>query len=271
MLHSQLKNTASRRDDSRHWPVALPRMPARNTLLDLLMLMGADDTTGAAEVPVTMRRVNLGEALFHQGSRADAIYFVLAGTFKTLHSSDDGYEQVLDFPGRTDVLGLEALCSGVHTMAAVALEESSVYVLAIHDVPALSRRLPAFDETIRQALCRALADRIEHVSSMAAVAAEVRLARFLVRLSARMANAGHSARRFRLRMVRRDIASHLGLSHETVSRSFGVLAKLGLLEVELREVCLLDGDGLKAFARSTRRSGEDAGTARPHARLAAAA
>ena len=56
-------------------------------------------------------------------------------------------------------------------------------------------------------------------AGLRAVAADARLARFLVQLSARMAECGQSPRRLLLRMNRRDIANHLGLAHETISRS----------------------------------------------------
>jgi CRP/FNR family transcriptional regulator len=92
---------------------------------------------------------------------------------------------------------------------------------------------------------------------MAAVAAEVRLARFLLQLSRRMADCGESPRRFHLRMSRRDIASYLGVAHETVSRSFGALARWGLLCVDNREVEILDLPGLKQFAQNTRRAVDD--------------
>jgi len=93
----------------------------------------------------------------------------------------------------------------------------------------------------------------ELVDIMAAVASEVRLARFLIQHSRRMADCGQSPRRFLLRMGRREISSMLGVAHETVSRSFTALSSLGLVQVCAREVEILDMDGLGAFARSTRR------------------
>ena len=102
----------------------------------------------------------------------------------------------------------------------------------------------------------------ELAEMMAAVAAEVRLARFLLQLSRRMAECGQSPRRFHLRMSRRDIASYLGVAHETVSRSFGALARWGWLRVDNREVEILDLPGLKQFALNTRRAVDDG----PHRR-----
>ena len=49
------------------------------------------------------------------------------------------------------------------------------------------------------------------------------------------------------------VSSLLGVAHETVSRSFSALAALGMVDVSDREVEILDMEGLKRFARSTRR------------------
>jgi len=87
---------------------------------------------------------------------------------------------------------------------------------------------------------------------MSAVAAEVRVARFLLHQSARAAANGQSPRRLLLRMSRRDIASYLGLAHETISRCMTLFARWGCLEVRNREVEILDPRVLSAAARSTR-------------------
>lgn len=89
------------------------------------------------------------------------------------------------------------------------------------------------------------------------MAAKVRLARFLLQLSRCMADCGQSPRHFHLRMSRRDIANYLGVAHETVSRSFGVLSRCGWLQVDNREVEILDLAGLRQFALCTRRAVED--------------
>ncbi|MEO8857242.1 MAG: helix-turn-helix domain-containing protein, partial [Burkholderiaceae bacterium] len=106
------------------------------------------------------------------------------------------------------------------------------------------------------AVSRALACRGDVAEMMAPVAAEVRLARFLMLWSRRMATQGQSARRLLLRMTRREIASNLGVAHETVSRSFGALVQAGLLRVDNREVEILDAEALATFARSTRRQSD---------------
>ena len=154
---------------------------------------------------------------------------------------------------RGEVMGFDALCMERYPTAVSALEESSVYVVLKRDVVALTQLVPSFGLSLQRAGSLTLTRSRELVELLAAVASEVKLARFLIQLSYRMAGCGQSPRRFHLRMGRREIASLLGVAHETVSRSFSTLAALGMVGVSDREVEILDIDGLKRFARSTRR------------------
>jgi CRP/FNR family transcriptional regulator len=60
-------------------------------------------------------------------------------------------------------------------------------------------------------------------------------------------------------MGRRDIASYIGVAHETVSRAFSALARWGLVAVHNREVEILDLPRLRAFAMNTRRQIDESG------------
>jgi CRP/FNR family transcriptional regulator, anaerobic regulatory protein len=240
--------------------------PGRSTLADLLHMLGSDtekaldaDPT-ASQVVIGLRRVPAGAQLIHMGAPSDALYFVCTGTFKIFRTDEDGYEQMLAFAGRQEVLAFDALCMDQHPTAASALEDSTVYVLHQADLPAFSRAVPAFERELQRAGSRALTRTRDLVDVMAAVASEVRLARFLLQHSRQMAASGQSPRRFHLRMGRRDIASMLGVAHETVSRSFTALAMAGLIHVNDRDVEILDMEGLQAYSRSTRRSLDDPAT-----------
>lgn len=229
------------------------------TMVDLLSMMGVvtGEQSAAARVPVAVRRVAAGECLVHEGTPAEALYFVGAGTFKVFHTHIDGYEQVLAFAGRGEVLGFDALCMESHPTAITALEDSSIYLVLIRELHELSVTVPAFGLALQRVGSLSLMRSRELADVMAAVASEVRMARFLIYMSQRMAAAGQSPRRFLLRMGRRDIASLLGVAHETVSRSFTALSMTGLLHVSDREIEILDMEGLTAFSRCTRRKTDD--------------
>ena len=56
---------------------------------------------------------------------------------------------------------------------------------------------------------------------------------------------GYSGATFRLCMTRGEIGSYLGLSLETVSRHFSALGRDGLIEVRMRDISILDVQGLE--------------------------
>jgi len=229
-------------------------------LAGLLRMLGANLSElrmANNPLPVLERRLHSGETLFHEGAAADSMHFVRAGTFKVVRIAADGYEQVLAFAGRGEVLGFDAIAAGTHPTAAVALEDSSVYAVPLREFFTVGTRMPVLDTLVHRAVSKSLASRGELADVMAAVAAEVRLARFLLQWSQRMVDCGQSARRFHLRMSRRDIASFLGVAHETVSRSFGLLVRWGVLQVDNREVEVQDMLALKTLALSTRRPCDD--------------
>ncbi len=251
---------AAIRDLNSDFPVAAQAL-GTSTLADLLRILGADpvDIAPAASYPVTMRRFDAGVTLFHEGNVADSIYIVSLGSFKCIRTAEDGYEQVLGFMRRGEVLGFDAICMGQHPTAAVALEDSRVFSIKVRDLFSLAQRVPALDKMLYMAASRQLTVRTEIADVMAAVAADVRLARFLVQLSEHMGACGQSSRRLLLRMSRSDIASYLGVAHATVSRSFSALAACGCIKVSNRDVEILDAARLKSFSRATRGLSDESG------------
>ncbi len=183
---------------------------------------------------------------------------VRTGSLKCIKTLEDGYEQVLSFAQAGDLLGFESLHHGRHPCSAIALENCTVYTLHTSGLPHLLGRNPMLDEALHGALGRQLGRSAETLEMMAAVASDVRLARFLLWLSERKAQAGQSHRRLQLRMARRDIASFLGIAHETVSRSFTTLAENGYITVDNRNIEILDIDKLQERARYTRSPQSDA-------------
>ena len=225
-------------------------------LPELLAAMGAEVPPVALhslpDLRVPVLRVRAGATLLHEGASPESVHVVRSGSFKCLKTSEDGYEQVLAFSGPGEVLGFEALSRGHHTCSVVALEDSTVFAVPLRELDHWRQCAPALDHALQFALSRQLARAGEIAEMMAAVAAETRLARFLMWMSACMAERGQSPRRLYLRMSRRDIASLLGVAHETVSRSFTALAEWGYLRVVNREVEILDPSGLRQCTRNTR-------------------
>ncbi|MEY2689651.1 MAG: hypothetical protein RL375_3850 [Pseudomonadota bacterium] len=233
------------------------RESRQTSLSEVLRLLGAELATDARSwansVALPLWRILAGSTFLHAEEPAEAIYVVRFGCFKIVRIAEDGYQQVCGLAGPGDVLGFEGAALGRHPHEVASLDDCSVIALPLSDLRVLRLACEPFDQALQHALGEQLTHAGDTASLMAAVAAEARLARFVLWMSARMAAHGESPRRFVLRMSRRDIANLLAVAHETVSRSFGQLVEAGFLKVDGREVEILDLTALQALSLSTRR------------------
>jgi CRP/FNR family transcriptional regulator len=228
---------------------SLRNWSARVSLADVLgVIDGAvTETSAAAPVYFSTRRIRPGTALVTPGQAFHSLYVVLSGALRVSMVDISGTEHVVAFPMTGDIVGFDAIADRCHPSAVNALDETTVAVLPYGDVQELRGTVPQFEEAVLRAFSAEL--RREHLakSNMGSLGAEMRVVRFLLAMSDRFAALGYSPRRFRLRMTRDDIASYLGLSLETVCRSFTLLARLGLIEVCRRDIALLDQESLRAL------------------------
>ena len=112
---------------------------------------------------------------------------------------------------------------------------------------ALAARMPA----VQQRLFRLLSKELGMASLLAGDhSADVRMAAFLSDLAQRYAVRGFSGTQFHLSMSRGDIANYLRLAAETVSRVLSRFRTQRLIELEGRELRLLDPDGLRELGQS---------------------
>lgn len=233
---------------------------------DLLRWAGLPDLADADTdaVVFALRRVHSGALLFAEGQALQHLYCVAAGSFKCTQTDLEGYEQVLGFALHGDLLGLDALYEHKHPSSAVALEDSSVAAMPLRELLNASLRVPALERLLLHAAGAQLMHRGDTQYLMAAPSSEVRVARFLLHFAQRQLAMGRSGRRLLLRMTRRDIASCLGVAHETVSRALTALAQTGCIVVSHRDVEIVDAQALREMQRVTR------GNARPRGTVASA-
>ena len=79
-------------------------------------------------------------------------------------------------------------------------------------------------------------------------AADQKLAGFILALSTRYKQRGYSQTRIHLMMPRRDIANHLNMAAETVSRLFKRFQKEGLLDIKRTDLQITNMEALKRLA-----------------------
>ncbi len=188
-----------------------------------------------------------GECVFRSGERVRAVYAVLSGSVRTFRLGEDGGEKVIGFRLPGEVIGFDGLGTGRHRSSAEAIEATAVCELPIDELQALADRVPELNHHLYHLMSEEIGREQETLMLLSDRTATERLAGFLFDLGKRFAACGLQADEFQLSMSRQHIADYLGLTVETVSRSFSQLQKAGLIAVQRRHVRIRDRDRLKAF------------------------
>jgi len=190
-----------------------------------------------------------GQRIHTIGQPFDTLYIVHSGFLKTVLIDEFGNEQVLSFPMKGDLFGVDGIHAKRYASEAVALSSCDLILLPFKKLTALGRANVEFEHAIYSVMSRELVREQSMVSMLGALSAEARVARFLVSLSERYADMGYSSKLFNLRMTRHEIGSYLGLTLETVSRTLSAFNEIGLITVDQRSIGIKDPDSLKTLRR----------------------
>jgi CRP/FNR family transcriptional regulator len=193
------------------------------------------------------RTVKRGEALFVAGDACTALYVLWQGSLKSTVVDSDGHEQVTGFYMAGDALGVACMGGASHGDTALALEECEVCVLPHVLIEPLAREVPALQHALHAAMSEAIVHNQRAMMRLGSMRADERLASFLLGLSRRSLRRGLSGHELQLPMTRIDIGSYLGLTIETVSRLLSLFQKEKLVQVNSRQLRLLDIGGLEAI------------------------
>lgn len=173
------------------------------------------DMTFAAAGPAataSIKRLKTGETLYMEGDRAPYCYQVVEGVMKEYNTLADGRRHVADFYSVGDLFGISD--GGEHAHTAQAITDCAVlrhprnaYLRSIAASPELSQQ---FLDILMTRLHRAR----QRLIMLGRMSAAQRVAAFLLRLSSEQ----QKTDKIQFVMSRQDIADHLGLTIETVSR-----------------------------------------------------
>lgn len=190
-----------------------------------------------------------GQRIHTIGQPFDTLYIVHSGFLKTVLIDEFGNEQVLSFPMKGDLFGVDGIHTRRYASEAVALSNCDLILLPFKKFTALGRSHVELEHAMYSVMSRELVREQAMVSMLGALSAEARVARFLVSLAERFGEMGYSSKLFNLRMTRHEIGSYLGLTLETVSRTLSAFNEIGLITVDQRSIGIKDADALKTLRR----------------------
>jgi CRP/FNR family transcriptional regulator len=198
-----------------------------------------------SELVITRRRVKRGDMLYRAGEPFKFLYALRTGFFKSYAITEDGREQVTGFPMAGEVIGMDGIENERHRLNVEALEDCEVCVIPFSRLEDASTRIRALQHQFFRLLSREIVRDQGVMTLLGTMRAEERVAAFLLNLSHRFVALGYAASEFNLRMTREDIGSYLGLKLETISRMLSKFQQWGLINIQQKNVRILDVNGLK--------------------------
>lgn len=202
---------------------------------------GSEQHSVLSELSPQHQTIELGQALFRLGDEFTALFGIRSGCFKSTVIDTNGREHIINFYLPGELIGFDAIYPATHRSDAIALCESSVCALPYKELLDLASTRPELQWRLFEIMSR---EAFYNATLAGNCSAAERLAAFLAGLSARFAALGLSATTFTLPMSREDIASHLRLTPETISRLLREFRDDQLLSIDQRRIVIRDNECL---------------------------
>jgi len=189
--------------------------------------------------PCSVLRLDPEQHVFQEGDTQKFLYKVRAGLIRVYKLFGNGERKLLQFVSPGEFLGLGVKANFPFSAQAVTAAE-----LCYISKSALQSRAEGFAPLVYR-LNEALSVELEAAQDFALMVSQRdpqrRVASFLLMLSDRNKRCGTAPQAIYLSMSRRDIADHLSLTVETVSRILTKFRKCGIITIrDIRHVHIVD-------------------------------
>ena len=180
------------------------------------------------------------EGIFAEGDRATYFHGVVSGAVRTCRLLSDGRRQIDAFHLPGDIFGVES--GREHRFSAEAIGNATVAAYRSRSFACVASN-DSLGRRVVASMMRSLERAQDHILLLGRKSALEKIAAFLLGLAERCPDDDT----IELPMSRTDIADHLGLTIETVSRCLTRLARQGMigLSIHRRSVILLDTVALR--------------------------
>ena len=175
------------------------------------------------------KQLKRNEFLYQAGDLDDSLYIVHQGQIRITHLADSGKEQLIRLLNPGEFTGEWTIFTdaGYHENFAQATRETNVCTIQRDDLEELLREYPDISTVILKTMANRLQESQKQTASIATEEVTNRIIYYIEGL-ARLNDADETT--IELPMSRKDLASYLGTTPETISRRFKELEAEGLIK-----------------------------------------
>lgn len=196
------------------------------------------------EIMAATRSVSFkkGETIYREGDKADSLYIVHKGKVRIYRLTESGKEQLVRLLNPGDFTGETALFTdSIHGSYAEATTETKVCVIQRTVLQGFLLKFPSISLKILEEFSNRLNISETQTTRFSSETVETRIALFLTE----QMDQENDSNLVHLPMSKKDLASYLGTTPETISRKFAELEVKGLiLQKGTRQIEILHVDEL---------------------------
>ncbi|MCM3568614.1 Crp/Fnr family transcriptional regulator [Neobacillus mesonae] len=183
-----------------------------------------------------------GEIIYHAGDKSDSLYILNKGKIRIYRLSESGKEQLVRILHPGDFTGELALFKEeTHESYAEAIAMTQICMINRTDLQELLLKYPSISIKILTEFSNRLEEAERQTTRFATEKAETRIAVFLAEC---LEDQGQF-NMLELPMSKKDLASYLGTTPETISRKLADLQHKGYIrQISNKKIEVLDLDGM---------------------------
>lgn len=185
---------------------------------------------------LTRQTYETHDPIIDEGEPAEFVFNVTGGAVKLFKLLPDGRRQITGFLFEGDFIGTAT--NATYSYSAEAVGDVSLCRFNRRKLESLLDRFPKLERQLLTMASNELAQAQDQMLLLGRKTAREKLCSFLLNLSRRADKRGYDAAVVSLPMSRNDIGDYLGLTTETVSRTFTNLKRDGVIQ-------LLDGNRVR--------------------------
>ncbi|HMM21973.1 MAG TPA: Crp/Fnr family transcriptional regulator [Selenomonadales bacterium] len=193
-----------------------------------------------------------GAVIFMEGEPGEGFHYVLSGKVKIVKATDDGREHIIKILGPGDIFAEVLLFNNQpYPATAIAVEESRVGIIKNSDL----ERLVLSNNRLALQLIKALSQRLlyaqQKIKNLALNDVLARTAETLLRLGKEHGRPGPDGSiGITLELSRQDLASLVGTTRETVTRTLSSLKKDRIIDFDGQEMVILQPRKLQSYIQA---------------------
>ena len=206
----------------------------------------AEDELASLAARGLSRNYCKNQLLFSEGDPCAGLYVIASGRVRIFKAAPNGREQVLSIEGSgSSIAELPVFDGGCYPASAAALENSELIFVSRDDFQSLCLKHPEVSLKVLQVVGSRLRRLVGIIEELSFTTVRNRLISYLLRMAKTEAQPTPKGLTFTIEGNQQLLAAEIGTVRELVSRNLLRLQAERLIEINGREITIIDLQGLK--------------------------